>query len=77
MTTIFSAPPNSNLFRISLLPLLFGLIPVQLPAAAEVTGRPSGLSLQTFQSGPMNRWAFSHLREVLPTAAINRDPAGF
>ena len=25
----------------------------------------------------MNRWAFSHLREVLPTAAIQRDPAGF
>ena len=73
----FLVSVNSKLCSISLLSLLFGLIPAQLPAAAEVTGRPSGLSLQTFQSGPMNRWAFSHLREVLPTAAIKRDPAGF
>ena len=46
-----------------------------LPAAlAEHGGRPENLALETFQFGPANRWTFSHMREVLPTANIARDP---
>lgn len=57
--------------------MLGALLVSQSPSRAEVTGRPDDLTLQTFQSGPVNRWAFSHLREVLPTAAIRRNPLGF
>ena len=32
--------------------------------------RPNNLTLSNFQFGPINRWSFSHLREVLPTVNI-------
>lgn len=35
---------------------------------AEQRGRPDSLTLGSFQFGPDDRWAFSHLREVLHTA---------
>ncbi len=35
------------------------------------------MNLESFQSGPDNRWAFSHLREVIPTVNIPRDRSGF
>ena len=41
---------------------------------AEPSGRPDNLTLKDFQFAPHNRWAFSHLREVLPTVNIPRDP---
>ena len=45
------------------------------PAAqAEIGDRPENLALADFQFGPANRWTFSHMREVLPTANIARDP---
>ena len=40
---------------------------------AEQSGRPRDLTLSGFQFGPVNRWAFSHIREVLPTANIAHD----
>jgi hypothetical protein len=44
---------------------------------AEETDRPDNLTLESFQFGPINRWAFSHMREVIPTVNIPRDPTQF
>jgi CubicO group peptidase (beta-lactamase class C family) len=44
---------------------------------AEETDRPDNLTLENFQFGPINRWAFSHMREVIPTVNIPRDPTQF
>lgn len=41
--------------------------------AGERGGRPESFSLSEFQFGPVNRWSFSHMREVLPTANIAHD----
>ncbi len=54
------------------------LVLVVTAAAAPATGiegggRPDALTLANFQFGPRNRWAFSHMREVLPTANIEHD----
>jgi len=40
---------------------------------AEQSGKPESLTLANFQFGPENRWAFSHIREVLPTVNIEHD----
>ncbi len=40
---------------------------------AEQSGRPQSLTLSNFQFGPVNRWSFSHIREVLPTVNIEHD----
>ena len=37
---------------------------------AEQSGRPDELRLSNFQFGPHNRWAFSHIREFMPTVNI-------
>ena len=42
-------------------------------STAEKSGRPEDLTLANFQFGPHNRWAFSHLREVMPTVNIPND----
>jgi CubicO group peptidase (beta-lactamase class C family) len=44
---------------------------------AEQSGRPENMTLEKFQFGPFNRWTFSHMREVLPTVNIPRDPERF
>lgn len=41
--------------------------------SAEPNARPDNLRLANFQFGPNNRWAFSHIREVIPTANIPHD----
>ncbi len=40
---------------------------------AQQDGRPPGLNLANFQYAPYNRWGFSHVREVIPTANIAHD----
>ncbi len=35
--------------------------------------RPADVGVANFQFGPHNRWAFSHIREVLTTANIAHD----
>jgi len=40
---------------------------------AQQDGRPPGLTLANFQYPPHNRWGFSHVREVIPTANIAHD----
>ena len=52
--------------------LLLTLLPAM--ALTESSGRPDDLSIANFQFGPQNRWAFSHIREVLTTANIPNDP---
>lgn len=44
--------------------------PPRYPGAPE--GEPS---LETWQEGPHNRWAFSHLGELVPSAVVSRDPS--
>lgn len=52
--------------------LLIGVI--SSPAClADQSGRPENLTLAGFQFGPDNRWASSHIREVLPTVNIPHD----
>jgi len=55
--------------------LIITLIPVVASTVAfgEQSGRPGNLSLANFQFGPANRWAFSHIRELLPTVNIPHD----
>ena len=52
---------------------LFVTVCVSSMALAEQSGRPESMTLAGFQFGPENRWAFSHMREILPTANIDND----
>lgn len=36
--------------------------------------RPSGMTGANWQFGPLNRWAYTHIREILPTKDIPNDP---
>ena len=58
-----------------LLLLLAALCALPASAAEIADARPLGLDGANWQFGPLNRWAYTHLREVLPTKAIPRDPA--
>lgn len=40
---------------------------------AQDLERPADISLETLQFGPHNRWAFSHLREMITTVNISKD----
>jgi len=51
--------------------LLFGS-----SSSAEQSGRPDDLKIANFQFGPHNRWAFSHVREVIPTVGRNEKNVG-
>lgn len=42
-------------------------------AQAQDLERPADISLETLQFGPHNRWAFSHLREMITTVNISKD----
>lgn len=44
-----------------------------LSAQAQDLERPADISLETLQFGPHNRWAFSHLREMITTVNIPQD----
>lgn len=39
-------------------------------AAATEDRRPEGVAGDTWQFGPLNRWAYTHIREILPTKDI-------
>jgi hypothetical protein len=53
------------------------LLPVLLLAsgvsAQTADQRPPGLSGENWQFGPLNRWAYTHIREILPTKVIPND----
>lgn len=45
------------------------------PASAALADeRPAGIDGANWQFGPHNRWAYTHLRELLPTKDIPNDP---
>ena len=46
-------------------------------SSAEESDRPANLTLESFQFGPVNRWTFSHMREIIPTVNIPRDTNRF
>lgn len=54
-----------------LLILIPGLLGQSI-SIAEESDRPTNLTLESFQFGPVNRWTFSHMREVIPTVNIPR-----
>ena len=39
-------------------------------ASAVTDSRPDGITGATWQFGPLNRWAYTHIREILPTKNI-------
>lgn len=54
----------------------FYLVTLGIPmfsAQAQEIERPADISLETLQFGPHNRWAFSHLREMITTVNIPQD----
>jgi CubicO group peptidase (beta-lactamase class C family) len=59
---------------VSMLTVLMTSLLVQSISIAEESGRPKNLTLESFQFGPVNRWSFSHMREIIPTVNIPRDP---
>jgi hypothetical protein len=61
------------MFRTAILLCLFTGIFSSSACLAQQGGRPADLTLAGFQFGPVNRWSFSHIREVLPTVNIEHD----
>ena len=49
------------------------LILLPFVALAAEDARPPGVSGDTWQFGPLNRWAYTHIRELLPTKDIPND----
>ncbi|GAB5412626.1 MAG: serine hydrolase [Congregibacter sp.] len=62
-------------------PVIYGIFAASALVAAQVDAgegklpRPVGLTGENWQFGPLNRWAYTHLREVLPTKDIPNDYA--
>lgn len=54
---------------------LIMLLPLSdaMGAAPANDERPEGLTGANWQFGPLNRWAYSHIREILPTKTIAND----
>ena len=44
-----------------------------IDASAVTDSRPDGITGETWQFGPLNRWAYTHIREILPTKNIAND----
>ncbi len=59
---------GSRIFFCAVL-LVFPMLSMQ----AQDLERPTDISLETLQFGPHNRWAFSHLREMITTVNIPHD----
>lgn len=56
--------------------LLAAALMVTVTSALGATaqdGRPEGVTGATWQFGPLNRWAYTHIREILPTKDIPND----
>jgi hypothetical protein len=64
---------NKTVLSLSLYCCLLTGVFVSSKYLAEQGGRPDYVTLSNFQFGPVNRWSFSHLREVLPTVNIEHD----
>lgn len=49
---------------------LFLALAISSIAFATEDSRPDGVAGDTWQFGPLNRWAYTHIREILPTKDI-------
>jgi CubicO group peptidase (beta-lactamase class C family) len=65
---------RAALFAAQLVLLLSGPAAAQAAPAAIEDQRPPGLTGANWQFGPLNRWAYTHLNEVLPSKTIRNDP---
>lgn len=52
------------------------LLALTIATFAAEDNRPPGVAGDTWQFGPLNRWAYTHIREILPTKDIPND-SGF
>lgn len=59
--------------RRTIVGLVAGLISVGAMAQDGAGARPEGVTGATWQFGPLNRWAYTHIREILPTKDIPND----
>ena len=57
----------------SVVSILLLTIFVSINASAVLDSRPDGITGETWQFGPLNRWAYTHIREILPTKNIAND----
>jgi CubicO group peptidase (beta-lactamase class C family) len=53
--------------------VLFCSVVAAADSAQVADQRPAGLSGENWQFGPMNRWAYTHIREILPSKEIAND----
>ena len=53
--------------------LLTAVMLVTASSAVAQDNRPDGVTGATWQFGPLNRWAYTHIREILPTKDIPND----
>ena len=60
-----------NIKRLHIITLLICLL--TSVGLSQNSDRPDNLTLTNFQFGPINRWSYSHIREILPTANIAHD----
>ena len=60
-----------NIKRLHIITLLSCLL--TSVGLSQNSDRPDNLTLTNFQFGPINRWSYSHIREILPTANIAHD----
>ena len=51
------------------------LLSVNIDASEVSDNRPPGVTGETWQFGPLNRWAYTHIREILPTKNIANNPS--
>ena len=57
----------------SVVSILLLTIFCSIHASAVTDSRPDGITGETWQFGPLNRWAYTHIREILPTKNIAND----
>ena len=46
---------------------------VSVNASEIKDSRPDGITGETWQFGPYNRWSYTHIREILPTKNIKNN----
>ena len=51
------------------------LLSINIDALEVSDSRPPGVTGETWQFGPLNRWAYTHIREILPTKNIANNPS--
>ena len=66
---------HAGIYLMRKISLILMLISCSAFSAVPIDARPPGITGETWQFGPVNRWAFVHLREILPTKNIPNLPS--